>query len=62
VAHLIYDSWLSVGLAILGRLILARVYGRFESFWGVWVLHVLLGESVFLAGLGGYFYRPLGGR
>ena len=58
-AHLVYGSWLSVGLAFAGRLILARVYRRYESFWGVWILHLLLGVAVFAAGLGGYFQRPL---
>jgi CAAX protease family protein len=58
VAHLVYGSWLSVGLAFAGRLVLAGVYRRCESFWGVWILHLLLGVAVFVAGLGGYFQRP----
>lgn len=58
VAHLVYSSWLSVGLAFAGRLVLAGVYRRYESFWGVWILHLLLGVAVFAAGLGGYFQRP----
>ena len=58
-AHLVYGSWLSVGLAFAGRVVLARIYRRYESFWGVWILHVLLGVAVFAAGLGGYFQRPL---
>jgi hypothetical protein len=58
VAHLVYGSWLSVGLAFTGRLVLARVYRHHESFWGVWILHLLLGVTVFAAGLGGYFHRP----
>ena len=57
-AHLVYGSWLTVGLAFAGRVILARIYRRYESFWGVWILHVLLGVAVFAAGLGGYFHRP----
>jgi len=56
-AHLVYGSWLSVGLAFAGRVVLARIYRRYESFWGVWILHVLLGVAVFAAGLGGYFQR-----
>lgn len=59
VAHLVYGSWLSVALAFAGRLVLARVYRRYESFWGVWILHLLLGVAVFATGLGGYFQRPL---
>jgi hypothetical protein len=59
VAHLVYDSWLTVGLAFAGRLVLAGVYRRYESFWGVWILHLLLGMAVFAAGLGGYFQRSL---
>jgi hypothetical protein len=59
-AHLVYDSWVPVALALAGRVLLVDVYRRFGSFWGVWALHVLLGLCVFLAGLGGYFYRRLG--
>ena len=59
VAHLVYGSWLSVGLAFAGRLVLTRVYRRYESFWGVWILHLLLGVVVFAAGLGAYFQQPL---
>jgi len=58
-AHLVYGSWLTVGLAFAGRVVLARIYRRYESFWGVWILHVLLGVAVFAAGLGGYFQGPL---
>jgi hypothetical protein len=58
-AHLIYDSWLSVSLALAGRIVLVRIYRRCQSFWGVWLLHVVLGLCVFVAGLGGYFYRRL---
>lgn len=56
-AHLVYGSWLSVGLSFAGRVMLARIYRHYESFWGVWVLHVLLGVAVFAAGFGGYFQR-----
>ncbi len=59
VAHLVYGSWLTVLLAFAGRLVLAGVYRRYESFWGVWILHLLLGVVVFAVGLGGYFQRPL---
>ncbi len=58
VAHLVYGSWLTVGLAFAGRLLLAGVYRRYESFWGVWILHLLLGMAAFAAGLGAYFQRP----
>jgi len=57
IAHVVYGSWVSVGLALAARVILARVYRRHGSFWGVWVLHLLLGVAAFLAGLGRYFYR-----
>ena len=58
-AHLVYGSWLTVFLAFAGRLVLAGIYRRYESFWGVWILHLLLGVVVFAVGLGGYFQRPL---
>jgi hypothetical protein len=57
IAHMVYGSWVSVGLALAGRVILARVYRRYGSFWGVWTLHLLLGVAAFLVGLGRYFYR-----
>jgi uncharacterized protein len=60
IAHMVYGSWVSVGLALMGRVILAKVYRRHGNFWGVWILHVLLGVAAFLVGLGRYFYRAAG--
>jgi CAAX protease family protein len=59
-AHLVYGSPISVGLSMLGRVVLVRIYRRRRNVWAVWVLHVVLGVVVFLVGLGRYFYRPLG--
>src|SRR5262245_30829077 len=59
-AHLVYGSPISVGLSMLGRVVLVRVYRRRQNVWAVWILHVVLGVVVFLVGLGRYFYRPLG--
>jgi CAAX protease family protein len=60
VAHLVYQSWVSVLLALAGRVIMARIYRRYGSFWGVWTIHLLFGVAVFLVGLGRYFYRAAG--
>ncbi|HEY4910595.1 MAG TPA: CPBP family intramembrane glutamic endopeptidase [Methylomirabilota bacterium] len=60
VAHLVYHSWVSVFLALAGRVIMARIYRRHGSFWGVWTVHLLFGVLVFLVGLGRYFYRSAG--
>jgi hypothetical protein len=60
VAHLVYHSWVSVLLALAGRAIMARIYRRHGSFWGVWTVHLLFGVLVFLVGLGRYFYRSAG--
>jgi len=60
VAHLVYDSWVSIALALAGRVIMARIYRRHGSFWGVWLTHLLFGIAVFLVGLGRYFYRSAG--
>jgi uncharacterized protein len=60
VAHLVYHSWVSVLLALGGRVIMARIYRRYGSFWGVWAIHLLFGVAVFLVGLGRYFYRAAG--
>jgi hypothetical protein len=59
-AHLVYHSWVSVLLALVGRVIMARIYKRHGSFWGVWAVHLLFGVAVFLVGLGRYFYRSSG--
>ena len=53
-AHLVYGSPISVGLSMLGRILLVRVYRR-RNVWAVWILHVVLGAVVFLVGLGRYF-------
>jgi membrane protease YdiL (CAAX protease family) len=60
VAHLVYHSWVSVVLALAGRVIMARIYRRYGSFWGVWTIHLLFGVAVFLVGLRRYFYRAAG--
>jgi uncharacterized protein len=60
VAHLVYASWVSIVLALAGRVIMARIYRRHGSFWGVWLVHLLFGVAVFLVGLGRYFYRSAG--
>src|SRR5215471_10843686 len=60
VAHLVYASWVSILLALAGRVIMARIYRRHGSFWGVWLVHLLFGVAVFLVGLGRYFYRSVG--
>jgi membrane protease YdiL (CAAX protease family) len=60
VAHLVYASWVSIVLALAGRVIMARIYRRHGSFWGVWLVHLLFGIAVFLVGLGRYFYRYAG--
>ena len=60
VAHLVYHSWVSVILALAGRVIMACIYRRYGSFWGVWAIHLLFGVAVFLVGLGRYFYRAAG--
>jgi hypothetical protein len=60
VAHLVYHSWVSVLLALAGRVIMARIYRRHGSFWGVWTIHLLFGVAVFLVGFGRYFYRSTG--
>jgi len=50
----------SVTLALAGWVIMARIYRRHGSFWGVWAVHLLFGVAVFLVGLGRYFYRSAG--
>jgi cytochrome b561 len=50
----------SIVLALAGRVIMARIYRRHGSFWGVWLVHLLFGIAVFLVGLGRYFYRYAG--
>ncbi|MEJ2377308.1 MAG: CPBP family intramembrane metalloprotease [Pseudolabrys sp.] len=54
-AHVIYDSFVSIGLTALLGCVLAWHYWRTRSFWLVWLEHTLWGNFAFTIGLGHYF-------
>jgi CAAX protease family protein len=54
-AHVIYGSFVSIGLTALLGCVLAWHYWRTRSFWLVWLEHTLWGSFAFTIGLGHYF-------
>jgi hypothetical protein len=55
-AHLMFQSYLAVGLTVLGGLVFARTYARSRSTCTVALEHALYGWVLFTVGLGRYFY------
>ncbi|MEZ5978149.1 MAG: CPBP family glutamic-type intramembrane protease [Planctomycetota bacterium] len=55
--HLMYDHWLTIALTTIGGAVLTLEYERSKRLWVVWIVHAVLGLSVFTAGLGRYFYE-----
>ncbi|MFJ8577851.1 type II CAAX prenyl endopeptidase Rce1 family protein [Micromonospora sp. NPDC093277] len=56
-AHVIFGSWLSVLLTLVGGVLFARRYLRTRSLLVVWVEHAAYGVLAFTVGLGAYFYH-----
>ena len=55
--HVVFGTWLAVGLAALGGLLLAETYRRTRSLVLVCAEHALYGQLVFTLGLGEFFYH-----
>jgi hypothetical protein len=55
-AHLMFQSYLAIGLTVLGGLVFARTYARSRSTCTVAVEHALYGCVLFTVGLGRHFY------
>lgn len=55
-SHIIFQSWVSVGISFVGGLIFAYRYFTSRSFWGVFIEHSLYGNLIFTSGLGPYFF------
>lgn len=55
--HIVFGSWLSVGLSFAGGLLFAGLYLWRRSLGGVVAIHALFGFSAFATGLGEYFYH-----
>jgi membrane protease YdiL (CAAX protease family) len=55
-AHILFRNWLAVAGTFVIGLLLAWRYERTQSFWAVYMEHVLWGWFVFTIGLGVYFF------
>jgi glucose uptake protein GlcU len=56
-AHVIYGSYLAIGLSTLGGLQFVRTYRSSQSLRTVTIEHGLYGILIFTLGLGEFFYR-----
>lgn len=54
--HIIFESWASVGLTILGGILFAWTYDRTRSLLAASIEHALFGCFAFSVGLGALFY------
>jgi len=54
--HIVFGSWLSVGLSFVAGLFFYRTYRKYKSLAAVWLEHSLIGISVFALGLDNLFY------
>jgi hypothetical protein len=55
-AHLMFQSYLAVGLTVLGGFVFARTYARSRSTCTASLEHALYGWVLFTVGLGRHFY------
>lgn len=53
--HIVYQSWLAVGLTFVGGWFFAQTYARTRSLRLVWLEHSVYGLLLFTLGLGGFF-------
>jgi uncharacterized protein len=58
-AHIIFGSYVSIGLTTVLGCLLAWRYDETRSFWAVWLEHTLYGCLVFTIGLGHYFFTGI---
>lgn len=54
--HILFGSWLSVGLSFLAGLSFYRTYRKHQSLAAVWLEHSLFGIAIFAIGLDHLFY------
>lgn len=54
--HILFGSWLSVGLSFLAGLTFYRTYRKYQSLAAVWLEHSLFGIAIFAIGLDHLFY------
>lgn len=54
--HVIFGSWISIGLSFLGGLLFASTYSRTGSLFLTTLEHAIYGDVIFTIGLGRYFY------
>ncbi|MEM9630063.1 MAG: CPBP family intramembrane glutamic endopeptidase [Pseudomonadota bacterium] len=54
--HIIFGSWLSVGLSSIAGISFYRTYRKYDSLSAVWLEHSLIGIAIFAIGLDNLFY------
>ncbi|MES0879142.1 CPBP family intramembrane glutamic endopeptidase [Roseibium sp. SCP14] len=54
--HILFGSWLSVGLSFAAGLSFYRTYRKYDSLAAVWLEHSLIGIAIFAIGLDHLFY------
>lgn len=55
--HIMFGSWVSVALTLVGGALFAWTYSRTHSLLAAWFEHSLYGCAVFTVGLNQYFYH-----
>ena len=54
--HIVFRSWVSVIVTLIGGVLFTGLYLYFHSLVGVCVVHMAFGMSIFAMGWGKYFY------
>lgn len=54
--HIIFQSWVTIVISLLGGVLFAWRYETTRSFWAVCLEHALWGNLLFTLGMGQYFY------
>jgi hypothetical protein len=54
--HILFGSWLSVGLSFVAGLSFYRTYRKYDSLAAAWLEHSLIGIAIFAIGLDNLFY------
>lgn len=54
--HVMFQSWLAIGLTLIGGVLFAWRYDRSKSLAAVWLEHTVWGCLIFTIGLGTHFF------
>jgi membrane protease YdiL (CAAX protease family) len=55
--HIVFGSWVSVALTLIGGALFAGLFLRYRSLLGICIVHAAFGLSIFAMGYGKYFYH-----